>query len=570
MKINPRPAGPKPNSVITLTYNGQEHSNGFIYGEHIIKLDGSIDKATDIGFYESRYQPEENYCWDDGTRVICSLFLDIQVLVLSIPYISNPKEFYFNNEEQSINIVGFNSTYEQQTGVTSSTAAGDFTITWSLKSPGNTKWSDDTTELKTDSWRIIETNIGDKPSTPSPVIYDKLSHSNGWTMPQHVSLVEGSVTSGTNAGSYTATYRPDNNYCWSDGDTGDYSITLVILQRVAVLNWGQLSFVYDGNPHSTTCTISNLCSGDACNVVLANNSLTDVGQVSVTATGLSGVSSANYALPTDGSTTQTLTITKQQAVVNTAPVANASTYTGLAQDLVTAGVASTSMLYSTDNKNWSGNIPQATNAGSYTVYYKAAGNANYTESAVGQVSIVINKIAGTLTLSASSISIKKRGSGTITASGYYGTITASSGNTGIATTSVSGATCTISGVGAGSTLITITASGDVNHNSKSATVTTSIYIPEISDIIGTMETYRSRYTPYKNYDGYWTIQSYSPDGWTERDCVPTVYAIDLTDYTQLSAMVFSPSYDAHTGGATRAGIAIFGSQYPSTTPSGIV
>lgn len=70
----------------------------------------------------------------------------------------------------------------------------------------------------------------------------------------------------------------------------------------------------------------------------------------------------------------------------TAPTAKTLTYNGSPQDLVNAGNTTGGTLeYSTDNSTWSENIPQGTNAGNYTVYYRVVGDANYNDVAVTQV-----------------------------------------------------------------------------------------------------------------------------------------------------------------------------------------
>ena len=86
--------------------------------------------------------------------------------------------------------------------------------------------------------------------------------------------------------------------------TGTLTQTFNINPMVVVLNWGPTSWRYDGNPHSTTCTVTNLVSDDTCTVILSGNSITNIGSTTVTATGLSN---SNYKLPESG-ITQTLTI----------------------------------------------------------------------------------------------------------------------------------------------------------------------------------------------------------------------------------------------------------------------
>lgn len=58
-----------------------------------------------------------------------------------------------------------------------------------------------------------------------------------------------------------------------------------------------------------------------------------------------------------------------------APTAKQLTYTGEAQDLLNPGSSTSgSIQYSTDEVSWSTTIPQGTNAGTYTVYWKFAGS----------------------------------------------------------------------------------------------------------------------------------------------------------------------------------------------------
>ena len=102
-----------------------------------------------------------------------------------------------------------------------------------------------------------------------------------------------------NVGNYaTVTATGIGNY------TGTLPQTWNIVPKVVSLQWGPTSWRYDGNPHSTTCVVSNLVSGDTCTVTLSGNSITNIGSTTVTAIGLSN---SNYKLPESG-ITQTLTI----------------------------------------------------------------------------------------------------------------------------------------------------------------------------------------------------------------------------------------------------------------------
>lgn len=85
--------------------------------------------------------------------------------------------------------------------------------------------------------------------------------------------------------------------------TGTLSTSWNITQKEVTLIWGETSWTYDGNEHSTTCSADGLLGNDTCTVTLSGNSITNIGQTTVTATGLSN---SNYSLPTDRSVVLTV------------------------------------------------------------------------------------------------------------------------------------------------------------------------------------------------------------------------------------------------------------------------
>jgi len=73
-----------------------------------------------------------------------------------------------------------------------------------------------------------------------------------------------------------------------------------------------------------------------------------------------------------------VSIAKGDPVLNSAPTAKSLTYTGSNQDLINAGSCIGGVIYySTDNENWSTDIPQNTNVGDYNVWYKVVGDVNH-------------------------------------------------------------------------------------------------------------------------------------------------------------------------------------------------
>lgn len=100
-----------------------------------------------------------------------------------------------------------------------------------------------------------------------------------------------------------------------------------------------------------------------------------------------------------GSTgTGTLTVQKATPQV-TVPTAKPSlTYTGEAQELISAGSTTNGTLqYSTDGTNYSTDIPTGTEAKTYTVYYKVTGDDYYNDVAAQSVEATITKASNSIT-----------------------------------------------------------------------------------------------------------------------------------------------------------------------------
>ena len=101
--------------------------------------------------------------------------------------------------------------------------------------------------------------------------------------------------------------------------------------------------------------------------------------------------------------TGTVTIKVNKATIPanaiTAPAANALTYNGNDQALITAGMTDHgTMLYSlTENGTYSQDIPTGTDAGAYTVWYRVIGDANHNDTAPASVAVSIGKKPLTIT-----------------------------------------------------------------------------------------------------------------------------------------------------------------------------
>ena len=115
------------------------------------------------------------------------------------------------------------------------------------------------------------------------------------------------------------------------------------------------------------------------------------------------VTSNNYD---DYTITVTVTVESKTTPTVTAPTAKAGlVYNGTAQALINAGSTTGGQLqYSlTSGSGYSTELPKATNAGSYTVYYKVVGDADYADVAENSFSVTIGKKAVTVAPKSASI-----------------------------------------------------------------------------------------------------------------------------------------------------------------------
>ena len=155
-------------------------------------------------------------------------------------------------------------------------------------------------------------------------VYDGSAHSTTCTAGNLVSgdtctvnLSNNSV--GKNVGSQTVTASSLNNSNYklpTSGLTKSISIT----QKEVTLTWGTTSWVYDGNPHSTTCTLGGIVTGDTCTLALGNNSITYVGSTTVTTT----LNNSNYKLPSTN--TKSISVTQRTPSITVTGVSKE--YTG--------------------------------------------------------------------------------------------------------------------------------------------------------------------------------------------------------------------------------------------------
>ena len=282
------------------------------------------------------------------------------------------------------------------------------------------------------------------------------------------------------AGYYTQSVSGGILYYHADGSSAhvcdlDQDATLYAQWKKSLLN-ASITIApiedqtYTGEPIEPSVTIQD---GDMditseCDITYSSNTIVGTATVTIAAK----TTSTEYT----GLTTTTFTINKATLVVD-APVPLTPVYNGEAQPLVSAGNTNFgTLLYSTDGLNYQSDIPTATNAGSYTLYYMVAESDNWNEATPQTVAVTITKHTSTINYATDAES-KTFGDGAFTKlllNNGDGQVTYGSNNETVAT--VDAATGEVTIVNSGSAVITATVvdGNNYTYDDKTASYTLTV------------------------------------------------------------------------------------------------
>lgn len=222
-------------------------------------------------------------------------------------------------------------------------------------------------------------------------------------------------------------------------------------------------------PYAFDTTVSWSSSDETVATVNASGLVTAIsnGSATITVTTHSGSFSA-----------QCTTTVKLTGSVTVAPEAISDlTYDGTQLTLVTAGSGTGTMMYKLNDGEWSETIPSVVNAGTYTVYYKAAESSEYSESSESSITVTVSKANRTLSwvLQPSEIVIGETGTASATTTGD-GIILYSSDAENVAT--INETTGEITAIATGTCTISATVSASTNYNSGLLSYTLQVIPPE--------------------------------------------------------------------------------------------
>ena len=498
--VNPLP------TAKSLTYNGSEQtlanagSTNFGSLQYSTSEAGTysttVPKGTNAGDYEVWYKVvgDSNVNSTNPIKVSCSI-----AKATGTATIAGTTNTYNNTAKNLISVSNNTGTmhYKVDSGGWSTTLpqatnAGSWTIYYYMDASTNY-----TARGSSGSpWGNVTSTINKVTPTVTAPTKKSLTYngsaqelynagSTNWGTIQYCATSGGTYTTamikGTNAGSYDCWYKVVGNDNIKDVAPAKASGTTIAVLAGSI-SYGTTSVTKTYGDAAFTNTLTK--TGDGTVTYSSNNTtvatvntsgqvtIKQAGSATITAT-VANTSNTTYATKT---ATYTLTVNKAPGSVTTKPTAKSLTWTGSAQALVNAGSGTGTMMYKLGSGSWGTSIPSATNATSYTVYYKASASTNYEESTSGSVSVTINKKTGcAISFSTTSVS-KTYGDAAFTnaiTNNGDGSLTWGSSNTTIATVASNGQV-TIKQAGSCTISATTTSTTNCTYSTTAASYSLSV------------------------------------------------------------------------------------------------
>lgn len=210
----------------------------------------------------------------------------------------------YNGQAQSPSWNAYNPDALTLGGVTTGTNAGTYTATFTPK--GRYKWADGTQTAKEVTWTINAATMT-IPTQRNSLTYTGSAQSPTWNNYDSGKMTLGGTTSGTNAGSYNATFTPKTNYKWADGSTGAKTVAWSIAKAAGSLSLNKTSIKLTAAKTTDTITVTRAGDGK----ITATSSAPTVASVSV--------SGSVVTVTAKGKGSATITVSVAAGTNHTAP-----------------------------------------------------------------------------------------------------------------------------------------------------------------------------------------------------------------------------------------------------------
>lgn len=248
---------------------------------------------------------------EGGVSAQASQAITVQKASFAVPSQGSP--LVYTGGQQSPDWTGYDSAEMTIGGTSAATDAGTYQAIFSLKDKVGTEWADGTTDDKSVSWSIGRASLS-TPTQSGSLTYNGSAQSPSWNGYDSSKMTMGGTTSGTNAGSYNATFTPTSNYQWTDGTTTAKTVAWSIQKAAGSLSISPTSMTLDTSATSKVITVTRSGTG----AISAQSSAPTIASVSVsgnqvTVTGLAN-GSANITISVAADTNYTAPASKQCSV----------------------------------------------------------------------------------------------------------------------------------------------------------------------------------------------------------------------------------------------------------------
>lgn len=211
---------------------------------------------------------------EGGVSAQASQAITVQKASFPVPSQSSP--LVYTGGQQSPQWTGYDSAEMTIGGTSAATDAGTYQAIFSLKDKVGTEWADGTTDDKSVSWSIGRASLS-TPTQSGSLTYNGSAQSPSWNGYDSSKMTMGGTTSGTNAGSYNATFTPTSNYQWTDGTTTAKTVAWSIQKAAGSLSISPTSMTLDTSATSKVITVTRSGTG----AISAQSSAQTVASVSV-------------------------------------------------------------------------------------------------------------------------------------------------------------------------------------------------------------------------------------------------------------------------------------------------
>lgn len=176
-------------------------------------------------------------------------FKELQKLLYRVSVPTQSGALTYTGDSQSPVWNDYNPDLMTMSGDTSAVNVGTYTTTFTLNS-GEYMWDDNTSEPKSITWSIKRAIISSIPSQSGSLTYTGNTQTPNWSGYDSTKMTIGGTTSATNAGDYSATFTPGNDYQWNDGTTEAKTVLWSIAKAAITVPSQSGTLTYTGSEQS--------------------------------------------------------------------------------------------------------------------------------------------------------------------------------------------------------------------------------------------------------------------------------------------------------------------------------